>query len=70
MTRTASREETFDYFQSNFLRHVETRAPFGIHQHATWFINSQDILNGFIDFLDWLQLTQPDVYIVTVSKVL
>ena len=60
-------EQVFDYFLFNFERHKETRVPFGIYQHAWWFLGNNAILEGFLQFLDYLG-TFDYVYIVTVSQ--
>jgi hypothetical protein len=60
-------EEIFNYFMFNFNRFTKTRAPFGIHQHVYWFLNNEPILQGFLQFLDYLA-TLDYVYIVPISK--
>lgn len=61
--------EVFDYFVFNFKRHNKTRAPFGIYQHIYWIVNDKAVLEGFLEFLDYLT-TLDYVYIVPVSKVM
>jgi hypothetical protein len=61
-------KEVFDYFVFNFERYNKTRAPFGIYQHIYWIVNNEAVLEGFLEFLDYL--TEIDyVYIIPVSKV-
>lgn len=52
----------------NFKRYNGTRTPFGIYQHIYWFGSNSAILDGFIEFLNYLA-TLDYVYIVTVGKV-
>lgn len=61
-------KEVFDYFMFNYKRYNKTRTPFGIYQHVYWFLDSQAVLEGFLQFLDYLA-TFDYVYIVPVSKV-
>ncbi|XP_046453322.1 chitin deacetylase 7-like [Daphnia pulex] len=60
-------DEIFHYFVFNFNRFNKNRAPFGIHQHMYWFLNNEPILEGFLQFLDYLA-TLDYVYIVPISK--
>jgi len=64
----ATANETFDYFFANFQRFTLNRTPFGVFQHVFWFKGGNQILDGFIQFLDYLA-TLDYVYIVPVSKV-
>ena len=52
----------------NYERYNKTRAPFGINQHIYWLANSQDVMQGFLQFIDFL-LSLDHVYFVPVSKV-
>lgn len=45
------------------------RTPFGVYQHPYWLQDYPFILEGFIQFLDYLSSTIDSVYFVSVSKV-
>ena len=60
---------TFTYLKNNFDRSYNSnRAPVGISLHAAWFQGWKWTLDGYLQFLDYIQQF-PDVYIVSVSKV-
>ncbi|EFX88071.1 hypothetical protein DAPPUDRAFT_191866 [Daphnia pulex] len=59
--------EVFDFFIFNYERYNKTRAPFNIYQHIYWLANSQEVLQGFLQFIDFL-LSLDHVYFVPVSK--
>ena len=53
----------------NFERYNKTRALFGIYQHIYWIVNDMAVLEGFLEFFDYLTALDY-VYIVPVSKVM
>ena len=60
---------TFTYLKNNFDHSYNSnRAPVGISLHAAWFQGWKWTLDGYLQFLDYIQQF-PDVYIVSVSKV-
>jgi len=66
--RTTTSEEAYTFLKSNFNSHYNsTKAPFGVHLHAAWFLEKSSNLDGYLQFLDDLA-TMKDVYIVTVSQ--
>ncbi|XP_018020181.1 chitin deacetylase 7 [Hyalella azteca] len=63
-----SSEAVFDLLKRNFRSHYNTRTPFGIYTHHSWFYN-ETRKDGLRQFLDYLKAF-PHVYVVSVRQLL